>query len=80
MADISAIYRLKEKIKTITRKTIPASFDERIERLKRIITGMIALRLILSRSRLLDWQHPFDKFSVATVSGAVQIYPFSNLK
>lgn len=41
VADISAIYRLKEKIKSITRKTTPASFDERIERLNRIITGWI---------------------------------------
>lgn len=41
VADISAIKQLKEKIKSITRKTIPASFDERIERLNRIMTGWI---------------------------------------
>lgn len=41
VADISALKRLKEKIKSITRKTIPASFDERIERLNRVLKGWI---------------------------------------
>jgi TRAP-type C4-dicarboxylate transport system substrate-binding protein len=30
---------LKEKVKTITRKTIPMSFDERIQKLKEIHQG-----------------------------------------
>ena len=41
VVDISAIKRLKEKIKSITRKTIPASFDERIIRLNQVIRGWI---------------------------------------
>lgn len=41
VVDMSAIKRLKEKIKSITRKTIPASFDERITRLNRVLRGWI---------------------------------------
>jgi group II intron reverse transcriptase/maturase len=41
VVDISALNQLKEKIKSITRKTIPASFDERIEKLNRVMTGWI---------------------------------------
>jgi group II intron reverse transcriptase/maturase len=41
VVDTSAIKRLKEKIKAITRKTIPASFSERIARLKRVLRGWI---------------------------------------
>ncbi len=41
VVDILAIIRLKEKIKAITRKTIPASFDERITRLNRVLKGWI---------------------------------------
>ena len=41
VVDISAIKRLKEKIKSITRKTIPASFDERIKRLNRVLRGWV---------------------------------------
>ena len=41
VVDISALKRLKEKIKSITRKTIPASFDERITRLNRVLRGWI---------------------------------------
>jgi len=41
VVDISAIKRLKEKIKSITRKTIPASFDERITRLNQVMRGWI---------------------------------------
>ena len=41
VADISALNQLKEKIKSITRKTIPASFDERIEKLNRVMSGWI---------------------------------------
>ena len=41
VVDISAIKRLKEKIKAITRKTIPASFGERISRLNRVLRGWI---------------------------------------
>ena len=62
VVDILAINRLKEKIKSITCKTIPASFGERISRLNRVLKGWInyfklanmyggvrgALRLILT--------------------------------
>lgn len=41
VADISAIKRLKEKIKSITRKTIPACFDERITKLNLVLKGWI---------------------------------------
>lgn len=41
VADRSALQRLKEKIKSITRKTIPASFDERITRLNQVLRGWI---------------------------------------
>jgi RNA-directed DNA polymerase len=41
VADKSALQRLKEKIKSITRKTIPASFDERITRLNHLLRGWI---------------------------------------
>lgn len=41
VVDRSALKRLKEKIKFITRKTIPASFDERITRLNRVCKGWI---------------------------------------
>jgi len=41
VVDISAIKRLKEKIKSITRKTIPASFDERITKLNQVYRGWI---------------------------------------
>jgi RNA-directed DNA polymerase len=41
VADRSALRRLKDKIKFITKKTIPASFDERIERLNQVIRGWI---------------------------------------
>jgi len=35
----ASLRRLKEKIKAITRKTIPMSFDERMARLKRLVHG-----------------------------------------
>ena len=41
VVDISGIKRLKEKIKSIIRKTIPANFDERITRLNRVMRGWI---------------------------------------
>jgi RNA-directed DNA polymerase len=41
VADRTALRRLKDKIKFITKKTIPASFDERIERLNRVMRGWI---------------------------------------
>lgn len=41
VVDTSAIKRLKEKIKSITRKTIPASFKERIARLNLVLRGWI---------------------------------------
>lgn len=41
VVDKSSLQRLKEKIKSITRKTIPASFDERITRLNQILRGWI---------------------------------------
>ena len=41
VADRSALKRLKDKIKFITKKTIPASFDERIERLNQVLRGWI---------------------------------------
>lgn len=41
VVDISDIKRLKEKIKSITRQTIPANFDERITRLNRVMKGWI---------------------------------------
>lgn len=41
VVDKSALQRLKEKIKAITRKTIPASFDERIARLNKVLRGWI---------------------------------------
>lgn len=37
----ASLKRLKEKIKTITRKTIPMSFDERMTRLRRLVRGWI---------------------------------------
>ena len=37
----ASLKRLKEKIKTITRKTIPMSFDERMTRLRRLVHGWI---------------------------------------
>ena len=41
VADRSALRQLKAQIKSITRKTIPASFDERIARLNRLLKGWI---------------------------------------
>ena len=41
VVDRKALRKLKAKIKSITRKTIPASFDERIARLDRLLTGWI---------------------------------------
>ena len=41
VVDRSALRRLKAKIKFITRKTIPATFDERIARLNRVMKGWI---------------------------------------
>ncbi len=41
VADRSALKRLKDKIKSITRKTIPASFDERIAKLNQVLRGWI---------------------------------------
>ncbi len=41
VVDQTALRQLKAKIKFITRKTIPASFDERIARLNRLLTGWI---------------------------------------
>lgn len=41
VVDRSALRRLKAKIKLITRKTIPASFDERIARLNLVMKGWI---------------------------------------
>ncbi len=41
VVDKSGLQRLKEKIKSITRKTIPASFDERIARLNQVLRGWI---------------------------------------
>ena len=41
VVDRKALRQLKARIKSITRKTIPASFDERIARLNRLITGWI---------------------------------------
>ncbi len=41
VVDRTALRQLKAKIKSITRKTIPASFDERITRLNRLLTGGI---------------------------------------
>ncbi len=41
VVDRSALMRLKAKIKYITRKTIPASFDERIARLNLVLKGWI---------------------------------------
>jgi group II intron reverse transcriptase/maturase len=41
VADRSALRRLKDKIKFITKKTIPASFDERIKRLNQVLRGWI---------------------------------------
>ena len=35
----ASLRRLKEKLKAITRKTIPMSFDERLARLKRLVHG-----------------------------------------
>lgn len=39
VADIFALKRLKERIKTITRKTSPMSFDERIAKLNQVMYG-----------------------------------------
>ncbi len=41
VADRTALRRLKDKIKSITKKTIPASFDERIEKLNQVLRGWI---------------------------------------
>jgi group II intron reverse transcriptase/maturase len=41
VTDRTALRRLKDKIKSITRKTIPASFDERIEKLNQVLRGWI---------------------------------------
>jgi len=41
VVDRKALRKLKAQIKSITRKTIPASFDERIARLNRLMTGWI---------------------------------------
>ena len=41
VVDRKALRKLKAQIKSITRKTIPASFDERIARLNRLISGWI---------------------------------------
>ncbi len=41
VADRKALRKLKAQIKSITRKTIPASFDERIARLNLLFTGWI---------------------------------------
>ena len=41
VADRTALRRLKDKIKSITRKTIPASFDERIAKLNQVLRGWI---------------------------------------
>jgi len=41
VADRSALIRLKDKIKFITKKTIPAGFDERIEKLNQVLRGWI---------------------------------------
>ena len=41
VVDRSALRRLKAKIKLITRKTIPASFDERIAKLNLVMKGWI---------------------------------------
>ena len=41
VVDRTALRKLKAEIKSITRKTIPASFDERIARLNRLLTGWI---------------------------------------
>ena len=41
VVDRSALKRLREKIKFITRKTIPASFDERIVKLNQVLRGWI---------------------------------------
>ena len=41
VVDRTALRQLKAQIKSITRKTIPASFDERIARLNRLLTGWI---------------------------------------
>ena len=39
VADIFALKRLKEKIKQITNKTIPMTFDERITKLNQVLKG-----------------------------------------
>ena len=57
VADISAIKRLKEKIKSITRKTIPMSFDQRIARLNQVLRGWInyfKLANIVGKLRSID--------------------------
>ena len=41
VADIFALKRLKEKIKMITRKTTPMTFDERIAKLNQVMKGWI---------------------------------------
>ena len=41
VVDRSALRRLKAKLKFITRKTIPSSFDERIARLNLVMKGWI---------------------------------------
>ena len=41
VVDRKALRQLKAQVKSITRKTIPASFDERIARLNRLLTGWI---------------------------------------
>lgn len=41
VVDRSALNRLKDKIKSITRKTIPANFDERIAKLNQVLRGWI---------------------------------------
>ena len=41
VADLFALKRLKEKIKRITRKTIPMTFDERIAKLNQVIKGWV---------------------------------------
>ena len=55
VVDISAIDRLKEKIKVLTRKTIPVSFSERITRLNRMFKGWINyFKLASMNSKLKD--------------------------
>ena len=48
--------KLKQKLKTITRKTTPCSFDERIQRIKEVQRGW--LRLLPNSKYIRQTQRP----------------------